>query len=114
MFDLANLTLAATLGLVVLTLAAGLAWAGFLVRADRLPAATRYADIRERVALAQAELRRAEDAKRDLDRQIQDRDRLAAEVAHMQTRVDELRLELGTVDVHFSRIKVAAMAMNAL
>lgn len=94
MFDFANLTLAATLGLVVLTLAAGLTWAGFLARADRLPAATRYADIRERVALAQAELRRAEDAKRDLDRQIQDRDRLAAEVAHMQTRVDELRLEL--------------------
>lgn len=94
MFDLANLTLAATLGLVVLTLAAGVTWAGFLARADRLPAATRYADIRERLALAQDALRRAEETKRDLDRQIQDRDRLAAEVAQMQNRLEELRLEL--------------------
>lgn len=90
MFDTADLTLAATLGLAILSLAAGLTWTGFLVRADRLPAATRHADIRERLALAEAALRRAEEAKRDLDRQISDRDRLAAEVAQLQSRVDEL------------------------
>ena len=94
MFDLANLTLATTLGLVVLTLAAGAAWASFLIRADRLPAATRHADIRERLALAQDALRRAEEAKRDIDRQIYDRDRLAAEVAQLQKMAEELRLEL--------------------
>ncbi|MFN3280685.1 MAG: AAA family ATPase [Tabrizicola sp.] len=94
MFEIANLTLAATLGLLCLVLGTGLAWAVAAVRADRMPAAARYADIRERLALAQDALHRAEEAKRDLDRQIQDRDRLAAEVAQLQARVDELRLEL--------------------
>lgn len=94
MFDIADLTLALTLGILILALAAGLAWAVAVVRTDRLPAATRYIDIRERLASASEALRLAEAAKRDLDRQIHDRDRLAAEVAQMQTRVDELRLEL--------------------
>lgn len=94
MFEIANLILALTLGMLILAVAAGLAWAVAVVRTDRLPAATRYIDIRDRLASASEALRMAEAAKRDLDRQIHDRDRLAAEVAQMQTRVDDLRLEL--------------------
>ena len=94
MFDLANLTLLAAFALVGLALAAGMTWAGYQNRLERLPAATRYADIAERLVMAQEALHRAEEAKRALDRQIHDRDRLAAEVAQLQARLDETRLEL--------------------
>lgn len=93
MFDPSTLTLVATVGLIVLTVGAAGAWYLMLERMDRLPAATRLADIRERLALAQAELRRTEEARRELDRQIHDRDRLAAEVAHLRELIDTLKLE---------------------
>lgn len=96
--DVATLSLAATLGLVTLTLAAGLTWAGFLVRSDRLPAATRYADIRERVSIAREELQRLEVRRREIEQEIHDRDRMATEVQVLQQRLDELQLELSNLE----------------
>ncbi len=91
--DASLLTLAAIFLAMVLTLGATLAWGVFQTRADRLPAATRFADIRERLALKQAEHSELQARIHELDQKMHDRDRLVAEVEALQRRIDEIRLE---------------------
>lgn len=91
--DPSLLTLAAIFFAMVLAFGAALAWAVFHIRADRLPAATRLADVREQVALKQSEHAQLLERIHELDQQMHDRDRLVAEVEALQRRVDEVRIE---------------------
>jgi predicted nucleic acid-binding Zn-ribbon protein len=87
------LTLAAIFGTMALTLGAAIAWGIYQLRADRLPAATRHDDIRERLAVKQAELVQVQARIHELDQKMHDRDRLVAEIEAMQRRIDDVRLE---------------------
>jgi hypothetical protein len=93
-FDLSLLTLGVLLAGMALVMGLTVGWGVLHARADRLPAATRLVDVREQLAVAQAELARKKDEIRELDQRIHDRDRIAAEVEVLQRRVEELRLEL--------------------
>ena len=60
----------------------------------RLDPATRWHDIRERLAVAREELARKEAAIAELAKKIEERDRLVAELAAMEERLTTLRLEM--------------------
>jgi hypothetical protein len=93
-FDPTLVSLVAILGVMALTLGATVAWGFYQVQSGRLPEATRFTDIRERLALAQVELVRMQAELRESDRKIHERDRLIAEVQVHEQRLGELRLEL--------------------
>ena len=63
------------------------------LRLSRLPEATRHDDLRERCGLLVSELQRRREELRDVEQQIQNRDRLAGEAAALQERLEALRLE---------------------
>ena len=63
------------------------------LRLSRLPEATRHDDLRERCGLLVSELERRREELRDVEQQIQNRDRLAGEAAALQERLEALRLE---------------------
>lgn len=87
-------TLAAIIGSMLLALGAALTWGVFHIRADRLPAATRHEDIRERLALQQFKLSEVQARIRELEQREHERDRLAVEVEVLERRLSELKLEL--------------------
>ncbi len=91
----------ALVGLVLMTLLvlvfSGLA-VTYAMRRDRLPYATRYDDIRERVAALTAEEAEKREEIRRLDQMVTERDQLVAEVSALEERKDYLQAELANLD----------------
>ena len=65
---------------------------------SRLDPATRWHDIRERLAIKREELARKEAEIADAVRKLSERDRVVAETAALEERRDAVRLELGALD----------------
>ena len=65
---------------------------------SRLDPATRWHDIRERLAIKREELARKEAEIADAARKLSERDRVVAETAALEERRDAVRLELGALD----------------
>ncbi|WP_299809809.1 AAA family ATPase [uncultured Roseibium sp.] len=91
-----------TLVLLVAILTWYAAWNGYRAnrerdsyedRKSRLPAATEFENISERLKLAKAELSERQEELSVVEQKIQDRDRLIAEVSSLQERLDALHVE---------------------
>ena len=65
---------------------------------SRLPAATRWSDVREQLALADSELERKRKEIDEANKKIEARDRLVAEVAVLEERREALNLERSGLD----------------
>lgn len=111
LFDPSNISLVAILVGMAITLGAAVAWGAYDIQKDLLPAATRFADVRERLALAQVELERKQVELQELDQKVHQRDRLIAEVQVHEQRLGELRLEwenLAAAREEISKVKSEA------
>jgi len=73
-------------------LAIAVIWS-FERRRSRIPDATRYEDLKERAAAIEVRILEHEDQLRQIDQKIHDRDRIAAEVAALTERLENLRVE---------------------
>ena len=73
-------------------LAIAVIWS-FERRRARIPDATRYEDLKERAAAIEVRVLEHEDQLRQIDQKIHDRDRIAAEVAALTERLENLRAE---------------------
>ncbi len=93
LFDVSTLALATALLVVALALVAATIGFGYASRRERLPAATRYEDIQEKLAIAKADLAEKKDELRLVEQAIQERDRYAAEAAALSEQIIELRAE---------------------
>jgi septal ring factor EnvC (AmiA/AmiB activator) len=62
-----------------------------------LPDATRYENLREQVATIDVTLRERQEQLREIDQKIHDRDRIAAEIAALQERLENLRAEFAAL-----------------
>ena len=91
--DAPTLVLLVIIGLLTLSLIAISAGLAFNIRAQRLPAATRYEDVRERLAVADRMLTEREARLREVEQMIHERDRYAAEAASLREQVENLRHE---------------------
>ena len=69
----------------------------FAQRRARLPDATRYEDLKERAATTEVRLREQEELLREVNQKIHDRDRIAAEVAALTERLENLRAEFAAL-----------------
>lgn len=87
------ITFVAILGVMALTIGATVIWGLHHVQIGRLPPATQYADIRERLAVIQVEFARKEAELRELNQKLHERDRFSAEVEVLERRLGECRLE---------------------
>lgn len=98
--------------LLVVTL--GTAGAVFDLRRRRLPEATRWEDLTQRVAGLDVELAKKHEELRRVEQMIHDRDRLAAEVATLTERLAGLRVELsGLVEAERQVEEMQHRAANA-
>lgn len=99
------LVLAGTIGSIALASAMALIAANFQLRRSRLPDATKYEDIRERRITEEQRLAGLRDEARLVEQQIKDKDRLSAEVAATQERLDAIRLELASLEAARAEIE---------
>lgn len=97
-FEPSTLALAGAIGSIALSSVMGFITANFQLRRSRLQDATAYEDIRERRIAEQTRLDELRAEIRILEQQIKDKDRLSAEVASLQERLDALRLEHANLD----------------
>lgn len=89
---IAVLLLAVIVGLVAIVVT----WT-FEQRRARLPDSTRHDDLKERIAAAEVLLDQREARLRELDGRIHNRDRMAAEVAALSERLENLRAEMAAL-----------------
>lgn len=91
------LTIGGTVLIVVLILSmVGVTW-WFDVRHARLPQATRLEDLTQRNASLMGQIGEKQAELTDIQRRIQDRDRVAAEVAALMQQREALQLEMGAM-----------------
>lgn len=95
--DITTLTLLVILAVLFLTLALAVAGLNYKAREARLPEATRFVDVAHRLRTTEEQLGRRQDELREVERKISERDRYAAEVAHLEERMAALRAELGSL-----------------
>jgi hypothetical protein len=111
--DAPTLVLLVIIGLLALSLVSVSAGLVFNIRAQRLPAATRYEDVRERLAVSERLLTEREARLREVEQMIHDRDRYAAEAASLREQVETLRREyenLGPAREEIEQVKSEAAA----
>ena len=114
--DAGTLTLVTIIALLALALIAASGALAFNARAQRLPAATRYEDIYERVGTLQTALTSKQIELREVEQKIHERDRYAAEAAYLKEQVDKLRLEhenLAPARAEIEAVKAEAAAAAA-
>ena len=92
--DTSTLTLVVIIALLAVALIAVSTGIAFNARAQRLPAATKYEDIHERVGLLQRTYSEKQAELREVEQKISERDRYAAEAAYLKEQVDEMRRAL--------------------
>ena len=92
--DPSTLTLVVIIALLAVALIAVSTSIAFNARAQRLPAATKYEDIHERVGLLQRTYAEKQAELREVEQKISERDRYAAEAAYLKEQVEELRRAL--------------------
>lgn len=98
---IADPTPLALAGLVLMTVSVLLSSAlavTFAMRRDRLPYATKFDDVREKVAALTAEEAAKREEIRRLDQMVTDRDRLVGEISALEERRDHLQTELANLD----------------
>ena len=88
LWAVAVIVLAIAVGVLAITVI----WS-FQRQLSRIPDATRYEDLKERAAAIEVRVKEREDLLRQVDQKIQDRDRVAAEVAALTERLENLRAE---------------------
>jgi hypothetical protein len=111
LLDTSTLTLLLMLVLMALTLGTAVGWIVAIVREARLPAATRLADVDQRLTVTQEALDRKQLELREIDQKIADRDRLAAEAAALREQIEELRAQLAGLEP--AREDIAATLKDA-
>jgi uncharacterized coiled-coil DUF342 family protein len=111
LFDASTLTLLLLLVLIALTLGSAVGWIITVIRLARLPAATRLADVEQRLAVTQEALDRKQQELREIDQKIADRDRLAAEAAALREQIAELLAQLAGLEP--AREDIAAALLDA-
>lgn len=104
-FEPSALVLAGTIGSIALSSAMAFIAVNFHLRRSRLPDAAKYEDIRERRIAEEQRLADLRAEARAVEQQIQDRDRLSAEAAVLQERIDAMRLELASLDAARAEIE---------
>ena len=70
----------------------------FDLRRGRLPQATAWEDLNQRLVALAGQFAEKQAELQEINRQIEERDRIAAEVAVLSNQLDELRLELSGLD----------------
>ena len=93
LWAVAVIVLAVAVGVLVIAVI----WS-FERRRARQPDATRYEDLKERAAAIEVRIREREDLLREIDQRIHDRDRIAAEVAALTERLENLRVEFAALN----------------
>jgi chromosome segregation ATPase len=91
------IVLALVLSALLVLVMGAVAWS-FDLRRGRLPQATACEDLNERNVALAGQLAEKKMELQEINRQIQERDRIAAEVAVLTNQRDELRLELSGLD----------------
>ena len=104
-FEPSALVLAAIVSSIALATLMGFIIANFQLRRSRLPDATAYEDIRERRVSEEQRLAGLREEARLVEQQIKDRDRLSAEVAALQERLDVIKLEFMSLDTARAEIE---------
>lgn len=94
----ANILLPLLVALIVLAALFGLVGVLWATQRSRLPAATRYIDIQEKLMLARADLAERQEKLFDLDRQISERAQLAGDVSALIEQRATLQAELAALD----------------
>ncbi|WP_296644358.1 AAA family ATPase [Roseinatronobacter sp.] len=97
-FDVSTLTLLVLVVFIALALGAAVGWIIYVLRAARLPAATKLVDVEERYAVAQEALQRKEQELREIDQRIADRDRQAAEAGALRELIDDLNAQYASLE----------------
>ncbi len=88
-----DLALAAIIATVIVAMAMGGLGLAFATQRARLPAATRLGDLHQKVAIAQADLIDKENKLSLLDQKMTERDHLIAEIAGLEARLEQHRLD---------------------
>jgi hypothetical protein len=96
-FDPGTLTLVVIIALLALAVVGMSAALAYSARAQRLPAATAYEDIYERLGATQTALMARQADLREVEQKIHERDRYAAEAAYLKEQVDKLQLEFANL-----------------
>lgn len=111
--DITTLTLLVIIAVLFLTLAFAAASLSYKAREARLPAATRFVDVEHRLRTTEEELGRRQGALREVEQQISERDRFAAEVEVLRRMLAELKAELANLDAareEIEQVKAEAAA----
>jgi prefoldin subunit 5 len=83
---------------VLLVVVQGAVTYGFDLRRSRLPEATRWDDLNQRLASINVHIQERGDLLTEINQKIQDRDRIGAEVAALLERLSNLRAEIDSLD----------------
>jgi hypothetical protein len=109
--DITTLTLLVIIAVLFLTLAFAVAGLSYRVRADRLPAATRFVDVEHRLRTTEDELGRRQGELREVEQKISERDRFGAEVEVLKRMLAELKAELANLDA--ARVEIEQVKQEA-
>lgn len=96
--DVMTLVIALAAGTLALGLVAAGAAVSYSLRRSRLPAATRYENIQEKLAIADADLAEKQKDLAELDQQIKEQDTLAAQIEALKSEQERLQLALDELE----------------
>lgn len=77
----------------------------FIIQKSRLPYATKFVDLEEKVAIAEATLSEKRTQLSDIDRQITLRDHLTAEIGGLNDQIEKIQTELSSLDAARTEIE---------
>jgi hypothetical protein len=110
-FDPSSLALVGSIGAIALSCVMGFIAANFQIRRSRLPDATAFEDIRERRITEEQRFNALREEARLIEQQIKEKDRVSAEVAALQERLEVLRLESGSLET--ARVEIEDVKRQA-